>query len=346
MNSFVPGGDYYYTEPYHVVMDSTAPEITRHVSGILGSNGWYIGDVTVEFTVTDDESEILTTSGCESVVVDYDTTGVTFTCTATSAGGASTKSVTIKRDATDPIVTGTASPPPNTFGWNNTNVQVSFTGTDETSGVAYCTPSVLLIREAVGLSATGSCTDNAGNTSDRLTVGGINIDKTAPEVTVTDVEHLAVYILGDVPVAGCHTEDNLSGIVVEASLALTGGNPDGTGTFTATCSGALDLAGNTSEDVSATYKVITPQGAATIAIDSVEQLQKLDVLNDGLTESLVTKLEIARKAMDTLSNPRVALNLLNAFINEVESLVEDGVLTPEQGQALIDEIQAIIDAIS
>jgi hypothetical protein len=40
-----------------------------------------------------------------------------------------------------------------------------------------------------------------------------------------------------------------------ASLTITGGNPNGTGTFTAACAGASDNAGNTAAPVSATYTV-------------------------------------------------------------------------------------------
>jgi hypothetical protein len=38
----------------------------------------------------------------------------------------------------------------------------------------------------------------------------------------------------------------------------------------------------------------------------------------------------------------VAVNRLNAFINEVTSLIDEGVLSPEEGQPLIDEAAAII----
>jgi hypothetical protein len=84
--------------------DTTPPVITPNVSGTLGNNDWYVSDVTVSWTVTDDESTITSQSGCDDVTVDYDTAGVTFTCEATSAGGTASESVTIKRDATDPTV--------------------------------------------------------------------------------------------------------------------------------------------------------------------------------------------------------------------------------------------------
>lgn len=349
-NVFFPGGGPWVTVPVHVPMDSTPPNILHQVTGSLGQDNWYIGDVTIEFTVTDDESDILSTSGCESIIVDYDTTDVTFTCTATSDGGASSESVTIKRDATAPNVAAEASPPPNSFGWNNTNVTVSFTGTDAMSGIAYCTPDEeVLSLEGPGISVFGTCTDYAGNISAPFTVSGINLDKTPPTVTVTGVAEGATYILGDVPVAGCETFDVLSGVSVEATLTLTGGTTYGTGSFTATCSGAVDFAGNTSPDVAVSYKVITPQTAISSVNDDIEELRDLDILNDGLAVSLTSKLELAIKILDKGAPApltRTAVNLLQAFINEVYSLVDEGVLTYEQGQTLIAEAQAIIDALS
>ena len=57
------------------------------------------------------------------------------------------------------------------------------------------------------------------------------------------------------PTAACSTTDALSGVATQASLSVTGGNADGTGSFTATCSGATDNAGNSAAPVSVSYTV-------------------------------------------------------------------------------------------
>jgi hypothetical protein len=54
--------------------------------------------------LTDAESAVGSTSGCGATTVNRDTKGTTFTCKATSAGGTSTKSVTIKRDTSKPVI--------------------------------------------------------------------------------------------------------------------------------------------------------------------------------------------------------------------------------------------------
>ncbi len=83
--------------------DSTPPGVTPIVVGQAGNAGWYVGDVAVSWTVSDPDSYV-SASGCDDALVTSDTTGTTFTCTATSAGGATSRSVTIKRDATPPDI--------------------------------------------------------------------------------------------------------------------------------------------------------------------------------------------------------------------------------------------------
>ena len=91
--------------------DSTPPTITPSISGTLGTNGWYTSDIVVSWSVTDGQSSISSQSGCGATTISSDTAGTTLTCTATSAGGTSSASVTVKRDATHPTVTCTTPAP-------------------------------------------------------------------------------------------------------------------------------------------------------------------------------------------------------------------------------------------
>ena len=65
------------------------------------------------------------------------------------------------------------------------------------------------------------------------------------------------YTLGNVPQPGCSTTDPSpsSGIKTNPTLTVTGATPNGVGTITATCAGAMDNAGNTSVTVSVTYTI-------------------------------------------------------------------------------------------
>ena len=114
--------------------DPTPPAIVPTVEGQLGENGWYTGDVTVTWSVVDPQSSVVT-SGCATTKITADTAGTTLTCIATSDGGTSSASVTVRRDATPPVVTCTPTPsrlwPPN---GKLVPVAVDVIVTDATSG--------------------------------------------------------------------------------------------------------------------------------------------------------------------------------------------------------------------
>ncbi|MEM0030339.1 MAG: PxKF domain-containing protein [Candidatus Nitrosocaldus sp.] len=176
--------------------DTTPPEITPNISGTLGNNGWYTSDVTVSWDVNDPESGIVSTDGCDTAIINYDTTGVTLTCTATNGAGLnSSVSVTIKRDATPPTLTKTLSGTSGNNGWYVSDVEVTLTGSDATSGLAsieysfdgtnwtnYSGPFTITAEGTTTL--YHRATDNAGNTY-VLPSQQIKIDKTAPTVTAT-----------------------------------------------------------------------------------------------------------------------------------------------------------------
>src|SRR5207249_7958000 len=94
----------------------------------------------------------------------------------------------INIDKTHPLIAGSRTPAANLHGWNNQNVTVSFTCTEQgavQSGLA--TNSVAgktLATEGASQSVTntGDCVDKAGNVAVSATVGGINIDTTAPVI--------------------------------------------------------------------------------------------------------------------------------------------------------------------
>src|SRR5215213_7088347 len=221
--------------------DTTPPVITPSVVGTLGENGWYTSNVTVSWLVEDGESDVSSSSGCDSTTISSDTAGTTLTCEATSAGGTSSNSVTIMRDATKPTISGSASPAANANGWNNENVTVSYSCSDATSGMASCGPNQTLSNEGAGQSSTGTAVDKAGN-SDTATVSGINIDKTEPTVAlVGGPADGGSYDFGSVPNAPtCTASDALSGLDGTCSV---GGYSSAVGSHTVTAT-ATDKAGN------------------------------------------------------------------------------------------------------
>lgn len=150
-------------------VDTTPPVITANISGTLGSNGWYKSDVLVSWSLTDPESAIGSSSGCGPNSVIADTPGTAFTCTATSAGGTASNSVTIKRDATPPNIAITT-PASGAVYVLNQAVAASYSCTDNLSGVATCVGPVStganLDTATAGMKIfTVSSTDAAGNSN-------------------------------------------------------------------------------------------------------------------------------------------------------------------------------------
>ncbi len=130
---------------------------------------------------------------------------------------------------------------------------MSFLCADTLSGISSCPASHSLNSDGAGQAASGNALDRAGNSAS-AGVTGINVDLTAPVVQVTGVINGGVYDLGAVPPAGCTTSDALSGVAAQALVGVSGGTSNGVGTYTASCSGARDRAGNTN-GASVTYSV-------------------------------------------------------------------------------------------
>jgi hypothetical protein len=143
--------------------DTTPPVISVQVTGTEGTGGWYVSNVVIDWTVEDAESTVLSSSGCNDQSVISDTTEITFTCTATSAGGTDTRSVTIKRDATKPVIAFSGA----TDYTVDQTVAISCSATDATSGIASATcpgPAGDAYTFAIGTNTlAASATDGAGN---------------------------------------------------------------------------------------------------------------------------------------------------------------------------------------
>jgi uncharacterized protein YjbI with pentapeptide repeats len=109
--------------------------------------------------------------------------------------------------------------------------------------------------------------------SDKYVAGCFSpVDNVPPTVTLTGPGNNKVYVTGAVPTAGCKTTDDGT-VATAARLTVTTTGKNGFGRFTATCAGAVDLAGNVQRvTVSVSYTVvgglhgfIAPVAGATVA---------------------------------------------------------------------------------
>jgi hypothetical protein len=231
----------------------TAPTVEPTVSSTLdGNDGWARGDVTVHWDVVDAESPAtLATTGCDDVLVTADQPETTYTCSARSGGGLTTRSVTVKRDGTPPVVT-TAADPPEPDGdndWYVSTPTVTFTCSDPTSGVVAC-PDPVTLGEGVS-TVTRTVEDVAGNSTES-SVGPVSVDLTDPVVTCQSPK--PTFLLHDEDALLAQVTDTASGSgPVPGTERVRAGTTD-VGDQTQSVSGE-DVAGRTSSR-SCDYRVV------------------------------------------------------------------------------------------
>src|SRR5262245_39294293 len=119
-------------------------------------------------------------------------------------------------DDTPPTITGAVAPAPNAAGWNKSNPTVTFTCSDGTSGVAFCSEPVIAAAETSGQVVVGSTVDRAGNTA--TTSITIKLDKTPPSLDITSPTEGANVFASTIAINGTVAEA-LSGV---ASLTCNG----------------------------------------------------------------------------------------------------------------------------
>jgi hypothetical protein len=183
-----------------------------------------------------------------------ETAGQTVSGQATDkAGNVGHDSVVVKLDKTSPTISATPSGTQGANGWYTTAVTVSFSCADPgsvASGVASCSaPQVLHDGE----SATGTAKDNADNTG-TASFGPVKVDTQPPTINVAGVQNGAIYTVGAVPAASCTATDvGRSGIDGACSVTISGGRPNGVGTYSYVAT-AKDMAGNAAT-VTGSYQV-------------------------------------------------------------------------------------------
>lgn len=229
--------------------DATPPVIDVQVQGAQGRDGWYVGDVQLRWMPHDPDSPMESLVGCDPTVLATDSIGAGFTCTATSQGGTSARTVTVKRDATAPVIRAVAATPPNAAGWYREPVGVNFSCSDAASGVALCDDRPQLLEgEGAVVSRPQRAEDAAGNAAESDVVTA-NIDRTPPTVAPSMSE--GTLLLNGTATVAANARDALSGIASEQCGNLVTGE---VGNRTLACS-AVDRAGHSATG-SIGYRVV------------------------------------------------------------------------------------------
>jgi hypothetical protein len=220
--------------------DPTPPVITPIIAGTLGSNGWYVTNVTVNWRVEDPESVILESNGCDARTLNADTAGTTLTCRARSDGGETQVSKTFKLDRTAPTAAANPNRSADANGWYNHSLQVSFSGSDAMSGLDSCSgPQTYAGPDSSGASASGSCKDHAGNTKGASLA--FKYDGTAPQASAAAARAADSNGWYNRPLAVSFAGSDATSGIESCSAPQTYAGPDGAGSVSGSC---RDVAAN------------------------------------------------------------------------------------------------------
>jgi len=147
------------------VVDSSAPVIDATVSPSPNASGWNNATVNVTWKVSDPESGIASSTGCDPLVLSSETQATTLTCSAQNGVGLSaSRSVTIKIDTTAPSISFAGNS--GTYAVDQ-SIAITCTVSDQLSGLAASAcPGFSGPAFSAGLGThtlTATATDNAGN---------------------------------------------------------------------------------------------------------------------------------------------------------------------------------------
>lgn len=207
-----------------------------------GSNGWFIDPVTVAIPGREGVAYTLSVDGVTQPYtgpLTLSDDGVHLVEARGSDGSLGAGVVPI--DASPPVLRSSLSAAPNAAGWFKTPVVVSFSCTDTVSEVRSCGPGTT-VGEGAGQLVTGVAVDYAGNQTSTV-VGPLNVDLTAPVVSIDGVVDGQSYPAGAAPSPTCSATDALSGLDGACTLVVTGPSGGGGGRYEAVAT-ARDRAGN------------------------------------------------------------------------------------------------------
>lgn len=342
------------------VTDETPPVTSIALDGTAGTNGWYRSEVMVTLDADDapagcgsgvarteysHDGVYWTTYVAPFVLVDEGTHTVYYRSVDHEGNVEVTREATIRIDRTPPVISGAPTTDANEYGWYNDDVVVHFGAVDAVSGVAWVTPDQTLAGEGADQSVAGTAVDVAGNEAS-IVVGGINIDKTDPSVTIISPT-AAVYDNRSSLTIDWTVTDGLSGVALEAGTLDETPVTDGqlvdllllaAGPHTVTATGA-DRSDNEATATVSFEVHVTPDGL----LASLDAMCADGWIDQQMCNSLRAKVTASLAALDR-GNTRAAKNALRAFIHELEAQVGKHV-TEQAYDVLTVNAQYVLDEL-
>jgi RHS repeat-associated protein len=254
--NFMFGGTFTAFGPQSYVRDTGAPVTVTNTFSVLNPNTQYTLRVD-NGGLTDSDTDrvsstVITVNGVQIVGPNNFNQNVAFVEVAVTLQQANQISVQLRGkpggtiavrvfgvDNDPPVINATATPAENVASWNDSNVTVTFTCSDATSGVASCPQPQTITTQGANQVVSGTVVDNAGNTA--TTSVTLNIDKTAPTIIASQSPppNAAGWNNTNVTVS-FQCSDSLSGVATcpfSQTVSSQGANQTISGT-------ATDVAGN------------------------------------------------------------------------------------------------------
>jgi sugar lactone lactonase YvrE len=147
--------------------DTSPPAVTAKVTPSANNNGWNNANVSLSWSVSDAQSGIQSSTGCGPSLVTADTDRAILSCTATSIGGTTSKSVAIRRDSVTPTISITSPTSGGRYALGS-KLLAGYACHDTLSGIATCVGSVangaaIATSKAGSFSFAVTAADKAGN---------------------------------------------------------------------------------------------------------------------------------------------------------------------------------------
>jgi hypothetical protein len=284
------------TGSFNFMYDGTAPAVNVTPGRAPDHNGWYNHPVTFTPNGSDATSGIDT---CDAAVnytgPDTASGSVAFHC-HDQAGNDGSNSATFMFDATAPTnVTGAPNRVPDHNGWYNQAVDIVFTGQDATSGIANCTTVNYSGPDTATATASGHCTDNAGNPSTPdAASAAFKFDSTPPSAALavsTGTAGTNGWYISNVTVSTTGA-DNVSNPVVCTADQFQTAETTGAA-FSGSCTNDAGLAANAAQLTVKLDK--TPPSAVTLTASGTL----------GLNNWYTSDVSIQTSGTETISTPIV-----------------------------------------
>ncbi|HEX6185971.1 MAG TPA: hypothetical protein VFZ44_18930, partial [Pyrinomonadaceae bacterium] len=311
-----------------VRLDKTAPVIGDVTRTAANAAGWNNTDVTAQYSATDGGSGFASGATLsDTFSFTNEGAGQSYDIVVTDlAGNTAQQTISgVNIDKTAPVIEAARVTPANAAGWNNTNVLAGYNASDATSGLAASSPADgahTFSAEGAGQSHTFTVEDLAGNTAS-ATVSGVNIDKTAPTVSIVRPSEGAFYALNQPVLADFACADNLSGNA-SCDGTVAGASPIDTATV-----GAKTFTVNTTDEAGnqTTKSVNYTVGYKLEPLYEVEQVHRAG-------STVPVKLQLFDVAGANLSSADLAVRALGVSLISTETygpVADAGNANPDGG---------------